>query len=215
MRKLRNRHPRRWPRHFRPVADMPIRCRPRLPMPLARLVEPHESPSLSADVLTACPACAWRTLLQIALRLAWPWRGYRSGAIDSRQEGHIMHNAIRRSPRAGMRALHVTVSCVALVTYSASGITRAQAACVASAAAPLKPLYGIWAEGYGDYDEHRGPSVRYTSYGVLSGVDHTYFRASGEGFLIGGFAGYNETKGKIGASADTEARSQDIQGAML
>lgn len=203
-----------------------------------------------------------------------------------------------------MRALHVTVSCVALATYLVSGITSAQAACVASAAAasqtdastsqaleavrdrrmqvaqscpagsapgangmcvpvagsatvtsastpnaqppgqpqakkagaaaaapapgapygslkdgpaaaPLKPLYGIWAEGYGDYDEHRGPSVRYTSYGVLSGVDHTYFRASGEGILIGGFAGYNETKGKIGASADTEARSQDIQGAML
>src|SRR5205085_7456534 len=135
MRKLRNRHPRRCPRHFRPVADMPIRCRPRLPIPLARLVEPPESPSLSADVLTACPACAWRTLLQIALRLAWPWRGYRSDAIDSRQKGHMMHNAIRRSPRAGMRALHVTVSCVALATYSVSGITSAQAACVASAAA--------------------------------------------------------------------------------
>ena len=83
------------------------------------------------------------------------------------------------------------------------------------AAPPLRPLYGIWAEGYGDYDEHRGPSVRYTSYGILSGVDHTYFRAPGEGILIGGFAGYNETKGKLGATTDFAARSQDIQGAML
>ena len=73
----------------------------------------------------------------------------------------------------------------------------------------------MWAEGYGDYDEHRGPSVRYTSYGVLSGVDHTYFRSPGEGILIGGLAGYNVTKGELGTSPTVERRSQDIQGSML
>src|SRR5581483_5397896 len=85
-------------------------------------------------------------------------------------------------------------------------------------AAPLRPLYDVWAEGYADYDEHSGPSVRYTSYGILSGVDHTYLQNPREGFLIGGLAGYNETKGKLGTGAaptDPERRSQDIQGAML
>jgi outer membrane autotransporter protein len=81
-------------------------------------------------------------------------------------------------------------------------------------------LYGIWGEGYGDYArlDKLSPgnqSVSFTSYGVLSGLDHTYLRSPREGILLGGFAGYNETKGEFSGSANTEAKSQDVQGTML
>jgi hypothetical protein len=61
-------------------------------------------------------------------------------------------------------------------------------------APPLRTLYGVWAEGYGDHERRTNVSpenqtVRFSSYGVLSGVDHTYLRAPREGILIGGLAG--------------------------
>src|SRR5262245_38207735 len=64
------------------------------------------------------------------------------------------------------------------------------------------PRYGVWAEGYGDYEQRSdvriegtsgSQSVRDTSWGVVSGVDRTYLRAPGEGIMIGGLAGYNDT----------------------
>jgi hypothetical protein len=45
----------------------------------------------------------------------------------------MMLNAIQRWPQ-GMRALHITVSCLAFATYSVSGISSAQAQCAASGA---------------------------------------------------------------------------------
>jgi Autotransporter beta-domain len=85
---------------------------------------------------------------------------------------------------------------------------------------PLRPLYGIWAEGYGDYDRRTNVSpedqtVRFRSYGVVAGVDHTYLRSPREGILLGGLAGYNHTKGEFSAGATAEAKEQEIEGAML
>jgi hypothetical protein len=84
----------------------------------------------------------------------------------------------------------------------------------------LQSPYGTWAEGYGDYARRTNlfpgnQSVSFTSYGVLSGLDHTYLRSPGEGIMLGGFAGYNEMKGEFSGSATTEAKSQDVQGTML
>ncbi len=61
-------------------------------------------------------------------------------------------------------------------------------------APPLRPLYGVWAEGYGDHERRtniapQDQSVRFSSYGLMSGVDHTYFRTPREGILIGALAG--------------------------
>jgi outer membrane autotransporter protein len=86
--------------------------------------------------------------------------------------------------------------------------------------------YGVWAEGYGDYEERRdvriegttgSQTTRYSSWGVLSGVDHTYFRAPGEGIMLGGLAGYNNTHGNLGGDLNVgnSPRTQDIDGAIL
>ncbi len=85
---------------------------------------------------------------------------------------------------------------------------------------PIMRSYGVWAEGYGDYERRTdttpgGQTVRFTSYGVQSGVDHTYLRAPGEGILIGALAGYNDTHGKFSGDATVQAKTQDIDGAML
>lgn len=89
---------------------------------------------------------------------------------------------------------------------------------------PLRTVYGTWAEGYGDYDRRDNVSpdsqtIRFRSYGVIAGVDHTYLRAPREGILIGGLAGYNQTKGEFTGGntggADAAPKSQDIEGAML
>jgi hypothetical protein len=90
------------------------------------------------------------------------------------------------------------------------------------------PRYGVWAEGYGDYEQRRdvriegtpgSQSERNTSWGVVSGVDHTYLHAPGEGIMIGGLAGYNEThvrlNGDLSAGVGNSPRTQDIDGAML
>jgi hypothetical protein len=92
-------------------------------------------------------------------------------------------------------------------------------------APPLRPLYGVWAEGYGDHERRtnvapENQSVRFSSYGVLSGVDHTYLRAPREGILIGGLAGYNHTNGDFSAGTlagapDAAPKKQEIEGAML
>jgi hypothetical protein len=92
-------------------------------------------------------------------------------------------------------------------------------------APPLRPLYGVWAEGYGDHERRtnvapQDQSVRFSSYGVLSGVDHTYFRSPREGILIGGLAGYNHTNGDFSAGDNSggngaEPKKQEIEGAML
>jgi outer membrane autotransporter protein len=225
----------------------------------------------------------------------------------------MMLNAIRRSPQ-GMRALHITVSCLAFAAYSVSGTASAQAQCTASGALgsagdastsqalevvrdrrmqvaqscpagtapgangmcmpvagsatvtsasapnaqppgqpkakapgaaaapapggapygglkddlvapPLRPLYGVWAEGYGDHERRtnvapQDQSVRFSSYGVLSGVDHTYLRSPREGILIGALAGYNHTNGDFSAGDTSggngaEPKKQEIEGAML
>ena len=57
--------------------------------------------------------------------------------------------------------------------------------------------------------------MRFNSYGVLSGLDHTYLRAPGEGILIGALAGYNDTHGKFSGDATVQAKTQDIDGAMV
>src|SRR5690349_5867259 len=85
---------------------------------------------------------------------------------------------------------------------------------------PLRTVYGTWAEGYGDYDRRDNVSpdnqtIKFRSYGVIAGIDHTYLRAPREGFIIGGLAGYNETKGEFSAGAAAAPKSQDIEGAML
>jgi hypothetical protein len=90
---------------------------------------------------------------------------------------------------------------------------------------PLRTVYGTWAEGYGDYDrrDNVSPSdqtIRFRSYGVLAGIDHTYLRSPREGIMIGGLAGYNQTKGEFSAGTapppnDAAPKSQDIEGAML
>jgi hypothetical protein len=93
--------------------------------------------------------------------------------------------------------------------------------------APPPPRYGVWAEGYGDYEQRSdvriegtsgSQSVRNTSWGVVSGVDHTYLRAPGEGIMIGGLAGYNDTHVRLSgdlAGVGNSPRTQDIDGAML
>ena len=80
--------------------------------------------------------------------------------------------------------------------------------------------YGIWAEGYGDYERRTdvspdGQSVRFTSYGVVSGLDHTHLRSPREGVLIGALAGYNDTHGRFSGDVNLQPRRQDIEGAML
>ena len=96
------------------------------------------------------------------------------------------------------------------------------------AEAPRVRTYGIWAEGYGDYERRsdvRGTdgntqssqTVKFTSWGVVSGIDHTHLRSPREGIMIGALAGYNDTHGRYSGdlAADTPPRTQDIEGAML
>ena len=88
--------------------------------------------------------------------------------------------------------------------------------------------YGIWAEGYADYERRDdvrptdgtpgSQTVKSNSWGVVSGVDHTHLRSPREGMLVGALAGYNDTHVRF--SGDNVAggippRSQDIEGAML
>ena len=87
--------------------------------------------------------------------------------------------------------------------------------------------YGVWAEGYGDYerrddvrrtDAPGSQKIKVTSWGVVSGVDHTHLRSPREGVMFGALAGYNDTHVRF--SGDNVAggippRSQDIDGAML
>jgi outer membrane autotransporter protein len=85
---------------------------------------------------------------------------------------------------------------------------------------PIMRRYGVWAEGYGDYERRTdvtpaGQTVRFNSYGVLSGIDHTYLHAPGAGILIGALAGYNDTHGRFSGDVNLQARTQDIDGAML
>ena len=94
-----------------------------------RLVEPHESPSLSADVRTDLSNSGMVHAVVIRRRPAWP----QTNATDRTQREHMMLNAIQRSPQ-GMRALHITVSCLAFAAYSVSGIVSAHAQCAASGA---------------------------------------------------------------------------------
>jgi len=84
----------------------------------------------------------------------------------------------------------------------------------------IRPIYGIWAEGYGDHDRRNdvgpdGQSIRFTSYGFLSGIDHTYMRSPREGVMIGALAGYNDTHGKFSGGTDSERKSQDLEGAVI
>ena len=96
------------------------------------------------------------------------------------------------------------------------------------AEAPRVRTYGIWAEGYGDYERRsdvRGTdgntqssqTVKFTSWGVVSGIDHTHLRSPREGIMIGALAGYNDTHGRYSGdlAAGIPPRSQDIAGAML
>ena len=96
------------------------------------------------------------------------------------------------------------------------------------AEAPRVRTYGIWAEGYGDYERRNdvngtqgntqsSQTIKFTSWGVVSGVDHTYLRSPREGIMIGALAGYNDTHGRYSGdlAAGVPPRSQDIEGAML
>jgi hypothetical protein len=96
------------------------------------------------------------------------------------------------------------------------------------AEAPRVRTYGIWAEGYGDYERRSDVSgtdgntrssqtVKFTSWGVVSGIDHTHLRSPREGIMIGALAGYNDTHGRYSGdlAAGIPSRSQDIAGAML
>ena len=90
---------------------------------------------------------------------------------------------------------------------------------------PRARLYGVWAEGYGDYERRNdvegsdgsSQTVKVTSWGIISGVDHTYLRSPREGIMIGGLAGYNDTHARFSgdAGAGVPPRTQDIDGAML
>jgi len=93
---------------------------------------------------------------------------------------------------------------------------------------PRVRSYGIWAEGYGDYERRSdvrqndgapgSQTVKSTSWGVVSGVDHTHLRSPREGILVGALAGYNDTHVRYSGdtvAADIPPRSQDIEGAML
>jgi outer membrane autotransporter protein len=85
--------------------------------------------------------------------------------------------------------------------------------------------YGVWAEGYGDYerrsdvegDDGSSQTVKTTSWGVVSGIDHTHLRSPREGVIVGVLAGYNDTHVRYSgdAGAGIPPRSQDIDGAML
>jgi outer membrane autotransporter protein len=93
------------------------------------------------------------------------------------------------------------------------------------AEAPRVRTHGIWAEGYGEYERRNDVSgsdgssqtIKFTSWGVVSGVDHTHLRSPREGIMIGALAGYNDTHGRYSGdlAAGVPPRSQDIEGAML
>ena len=92
---------------------------------------------------------------------------------------------------------------------------------------PRVRSYGIWAEGYGDYERRDdvrqtdgspgSQTVKSTSWGVVSGVDHTHLRSPREGVLVGALAGYNDTHVRYSGdmAAVIPSRSRDIEGAML
>jgi hypothetical protein len=86
------------------------------------------------------------------------------------------------------------------------------------AAPPVR--YGMWAEGYGDRERREdisvdGQTLRFRSYGVLAGMDHTYFHSAREGVMLGAFAGYNNSKAELNQGATLAGKTQDIEGAML